>query len=134
LKNLPADLIIVDTPPYNTNSLPGLLDVSDLVIIPTKAGYPDIMAISRTIGFVKEAKLHNPKLKAGIVVNMIKPRSALTANIKEALAGYNLPIMAEIRDRVSYSRSVMMGGIEATGDQLAIDELTGLMNNILEML
>lgn len=131
LKALPYDLLIVDTPPYNSFFMADLFNMCNMVLIPTKAGYPDVMAINRTVGLVKDAQAHNPALKSGIILNMIKPRSGLTEVIRQELDNYHLPILGQIFDRVSYSRSILAGGIEATGDQRAIDELTELVQNIL---
>jgi chromosome partitioning protein len=127
-------VIFVDTPPYNNAELPELLAISDIVIVPTKAGYPDVMAIESTIGFVKQAQLKRPGLKAGIVINMVKPASALTEDVRRQLAEYELPVVAEIGDRVSFSRSVVSGGIMKSGDAKAISEFSDLVNKVLGMI
>ncbi|WP_217452220.1 ParA family protein [Mucilaginibacter humi] len=49
IKELNYDLIIVDTPPYLSNKLPELFGLSDFILIPTKAGFFDVMAIRSTI-------------------------------------------------------------------------------------
>lgn len=127
-------VIFIDTPPYNNAQLPALLEISDYVLIPTKAGVPDVLAISATIGFVKEAQRKNAALKAGIVINMIKPRSALTDSVRKQLKNYDIPVVAEIRDRVSYARTLMDGGVIKSEDSQAIDEISKLTNNILAAL
>lgn len=134
LKSEPYDVIFIDTPPYLTdNMIPIFLD-SDFVLIPTKAGVPDIMAIRATIELVKEAQKKKPELKAGIVLNMVKPRANITEEAKEQLKAYDLPILAEIRDRVVFNNTFLSGGISTGNDQQAVQELEQLTIQILNLL
>lgn len=137
MKNLqtqPYDIIFIDTPPYLTENMISIFLNSDFVLIPTKAGVPDIMAIRATIELVKEAQAKKPDLKAGIVLNMVKPRANITEEAKEQLKGYGLPILAEIRDRVVFNNTFLSGGIGTGNDQQAIQELEQLTTEILNLL
>lgn len=137
MKNLqtqPYDIIFIDTPPYLTENMISIFLNSDFVLIPTKAGVPDIMAIRATIELVKEAQTKKPDLKAGIVLNMVKPRANITEEAKEQLKGYGLPILAEIRDRVVFNNTFLSGGIGTGNDQQAIQELEQLTTEILNLL
>jgi chromosome partitioning protein len=49
IKAMDYQLIIIDTPPYLSSQLPDLFAISDFVLIPTKAGFFDVMAIRSTI-------------------------------------------------------------------------------------
>ena len=51
IKSLPYEIIFIDTPPYLSDYLPELFKLSDLIIVPTKAGLADLMAIRSTIVF-----------------------------------------------------------------------------------
>lgn len=137
MKNLqtqPYDIIFIDTPPYLTENMISIFLNSDFVLIPTKAGVPDIMAIRATIELVKEAQTKKPDLKAGIVLNMVKPRANITEEAKEQLKEYGLPILAEIRDRVVFNNTFLSGGIGTGNDQQAIQELEQLTTEILNLL
>lgn len=134
-KNLPYDIIIIDTPPYLATTLPEFFEYSDFVLVPTKAGVLDAMAIRATIGLLKQAQQKRPHLKAGIVLNMIKNRTTFTEDIKEILLKYDTPIFkTHISDRISYARSPIYGGVFGTDDSKAQDEILGLANEIIEML
>lgn len=133
IRALPYDLIIVDTPPYLSNRLSDLFDGSDFVLIPTKAGFFDVMAIRATLALVKFAQAKNERLQAGIVLNMIKPRSGLTQEVHELLLTLGTPLLnTRIFDRVSYARSSMTGGILQSNDVKAIDEITALAEEVVE--
>ena len=76
IKNLPYDLIIIDTPPYLSNMLPDIFKISDFILVPTKAGFFDLMAIRSTLGIIEASIKENSNIKAGIVFNMIKGNRA----------------------------------------------------------
>lgn len=134
LQAKPYDVIFIDTPPYLTENMIPIFLASDFVLIPTKAGVPDIMAIRATIELVKEAQAKKPELKAGIVLNMVKPRANITEQAKEQLQNYDLPILAEIRDRVVFNNTFLSGGISTGTDPQAIQELEQLTTEILNLL
>lgn len=74
------EALFIDTPPYLMNEILPIFLKSDLVIIPTKAGVSDIMAIRSTVELVKGAQKTNKKLKSAIVLNMVKPRASTVPN------------------------------------------------------
>lgn len=135
LRSLEYDLIIVDTPPYLSNRLGELFDRSDFVLIPTKAGFFDVMAIRATLALVRLAQSRNKALKAGIVLNMIKPRSGITQEVRELLITLGAPLLdSKIYDRVSFARSSMTAGVLQGPDQKAIAEITGLAEEIVDQI
>lgn len=60
------DLVIVDTPPYFSNKLTELCQFLDFVLVPTKAGFFDIMDIRSTLALIKFSQAKNAQLKSGI--------------------------------------------------------------------
>lgn len=136
IKNLPYDVIFVDTPPYLTENLPDILNVSNLVIIPTKAGIADLMAIRATIGLILKAQQRRPVLKAGIVFNMVKYGTTLTDDVKHQLENYDIPVLKSmISDRVNFTRSLALeNGIYGIGDVKAEKEIDNLTKEILLLL
>ncbi len=134
IKAIPADgydLVIVDTPPYLSETLPDLFKLSDYVLIPTKAGIFDVLAIRQTIGMISQAQELKPALKAGIVLNMIKPRSGLTGEVQELLTSFPTPVLNTlVHDRVSYARSPLTGGVLAGEDPKAKEEIAALAGEI----
>ncbi len=128
------DVIFVDTPPYLMNNMKPIFMQSDLVIIPTKAGVPDIMAIRATVELVKEAQNEKKDLKAVIVLNMVKPRANITEQAKEQLKEYDLPILSEVGDRVAYTNTFLTGGVHSGSDEMAKKEIEELTKSILELL
>jgi chromosome partitioning protein len=135
IPKLTYDLIIVDTPPYLSNRLNELFSYSDYVLVPTKAGFFDVMAIKSTLALVKFSQAQNQRLKAGIVLNMLKPRSGITAEVVELLNTLGIPLLnTRVFDRVSLARSSMTSGILKSLDKKAIEELTFLAGEIIELI
>lgn len=130
IQQLAFDLIIVDTPPYLSNRLPELFRHSDFILVPTKTGFFDVMAIRSTLALIHEAQA-----KAGIVLNMVKPRSGLTNDVSELLERMGSPLLkSRVHDRVSIARSSITGGILKGGDPKAKAELMALAEEIVEMI
>lgn len=135
LKRLAFDLIIVDTPPYLTNRLPEIFGMSDFILIPTKAGFFDVMAVRSTLSLIYDAQQKFPHIKAGIVRNMIKPRSGITREVSDLLDTLGTPLLKTmIHDRVSIARSSITGGILVGNDEKAKQEITALAEEVVLLL
>ena len=133
IQQLMYELIIIDTPPYLSNRLPDLFFYSDFILVPTKAGFFDVMAIRSTLALIKEAQHKAPHLKAGIVMNMVKPRSGITQDVADLLQSMDTPLLkTRVHDRVSIARSSMTGGILNGSDRRAKEEIMTLTEEIVE--
>lgn len=135
LRGINKDILIIDTPPYLTNQLPALFEASDFVLVPSKVGFLDVMAVRATIQMLKEVQARKKDLKAAIVLNMVKPRTNMNDEIREILKDYDIPVLkTAISDRVSYSRSPIMSGVFAGDDDKAKSEITALADEIFSFL
>jgi chromosome partitioning protein len=130
ISNLKYDFIFIDTPPYLSNHLSKLIQIADLILVPTKAGILDILAIKSTLKLIEQAHKSNSTL---IVFNMIKPNTTLTQDILISLKEYNVPIAKTyISDLVAFTRSVIMKGV--TNDRNAKFQLDQLTKEVLLLL
>ncbi|XAZ81833.1 ParA family protein (plasmid) [Fibrella sp. ES10-3-2-2] len=129
------DIIIIDTPPYLTNRLNDLFSISDFVLVPTKVSYLDAMALKATMAMLQQSQQERSDLKAGIVLNMVKPRTSMNREIKDILDAYPIPTLTtRIHERVSYIRSVVAGGIVQLEDTKAHEEMADLAEEIIDQL
>lgn len=128
--NSDYDFIFIDTPPYLSEDLPKLFELADVIIVPTKAGVFDVMAMEDTVNLIKANNADN---KALIVFNMVKPNTTLTEDIKVQAAEFELKIAnTMISDLVAFGRSVMEGGVtDYNNAQRQIDNLSKEMFTIL---
>lgn len=121
--NSDYDFIFVDTPPYLSEELPDLYKLADVIMIPTKAGIFDVLAMEDTVNLIKE----NQAEKKGLIVfNMVRPNTTLTEEIKNQASQYELRIAnTMISDLVAFGRSVMEGGVSGSNNaQRQIDNLS----------
>ncbi|WP_144892261.1 ParA family protein [Flavobacterium tiangeerense] len=123
ISELQYDFIFIDTPPYLTNHLAKLISISDLIIVPTKAGILDLLAIKSTLAIIEQEKRTMDTL---VVFNMIKPNTTLTLDILIGLEEYNVKIAStHISDLVAFTRSVLLKGVSNDKNaQKQIDQLT----------
>lgn len=123
ISDLDYDFIFIDTPPYLSNQMPKLISIANLIIVPTKAGILDLLAIKNTLEVIELAKRTTDTL---IVFNMIKANTTLTLDILIGLEEYNVKIArTHISDLVSYTRSVLLNGVAKDQNaQRQIDHLT----------
>lgn len=129
------DLLVIDTPPYLTNRLPDLFAISDFVLVPTKAGILDTMAVRATVAMLQESIKKKPNLKAGIVLNMVMSRTSLTSEVRDVLSEFAIPVLPTmIHQRVSYTRSPVTNGVFESDDEKAKDEIQALATDILTQL
>jgi chromosome partitioning protein len=134
-ESLDYDVLIIDTPPYLSNKLQDIFILSDYVLIPTKAGYLDALAIKATVNLYKESEKQKPSLKAGIVLNMVMHNTTINEEIKNILVSYNLPILnTKVSQRVSFARSPMTNGVFNSDDTRAKTEIVNLVDEILNYL
>lgn len=130
ISNLNYDFIFIDTPPYLSNHFSKLIQIADLILVPTKAGILDILAIKSTLKLIELEHKSNSTL---IVFNMIKPNTTLTQDILISLEEYNVPIAKTyISDLVAFTRSVIMNGV--TNDRNAKFQLDQLTKEVLFLL
>ena len=123
ISELQYDFIFIDTPPYLSNHLAKLISISDLIIVPTKAGILDLLAIKSTLAIIEQEKRTMDTL---VVFNMIKPNTTLTLDILNGLEEYNVKIATtHISDLVAFTRSVLLKGVSNDKNaQKQIDQLT----------
>ncbi|MCP9762315.1 ParA family protein [Lacihabitans soyangensis] len=132
---LPYDVLIIDTPPYLINSLNDLFAISDYVLIPSKVGFFDVMAIRATLAIIREAQKSRPDLKYGVVLNMLKSCTSITDDIRYILESYEAYVLKTvILERVSYTRSSITNGVFSTEDVKAHHEIIARTNEILDEL
>ncbi len=130
-KKVMADLVIIDTSPRNDADLPKALALADFVLIPVKPGYLDVLALKDTQAILNSIGMK----KAGIVLNMVQHRNALTREVQELLQSFSIPLLnTQIFQRVAYARSSMTNGVFGSDDAKAQAEIENLADEILENL
>jgi len=77
--HLHEDLVIADNQPY----LSAWSQLTDLLPVLTKAALFDVRAVMSTVAINNIATTKGPELNAGVILNMVKPRSAIARDVIE---------------------------------------------------
>lgn len=106
-----------------------LLSIADLVIVPVRASFPDLVTLDGTIEFLLR---NNPKIAfCGADVDT---RTSDLANLKEGLQSYSQPLLGFLSHRASYRRAGINGQTAAEIDKVAAAELDEVIKKIKEFL
>lgn len=118
--------VILDLPPHSSVQVAWLLKAMDLILIPTRATATDLVTLQQTVDLV-----HGAKRPAGFVLNAFRPQLVEAREIAPILAGYQLPIIGSLGDRIAYSRGLPAGlGGHEMGDEVADAEVARLTRNV----
>lgn len=103
-----AKLVVLDTPagtPAPGSLIARAIALADLVVMPSKAGFLDIMAARPTVEAIRRAG------RPGVIVlNEVPPRGSVVEGARTALIGYGLPVCPKaIAHRVAVSYSLLQG-------------------------
>jgi chromosome partitioning protein len=131
ISSLEYDFVLIDTPPYLSDLLPNLIQMADLILIPTKAGVLDLLAIGNTIDLIKTQRKEKDTL---IIFNMIKPNTTLTLDILIGVEEYAISVAkTHISDLVAFTRSILLKGVSNNAKaQKQLDNLTkGVLTKLI---
>lgn len=103
-----ARLVVLDTPagtPAPGSVIARAIAAADLVVMPSKAGFLDIMAARATVEAIRRARVPGV-----IVLNEVPPRGAVVEGARTALVGYGLPVCpTAVAHRVAVGYSLLQG-------------------------
>lgn len=131
------DVVIIDTPPYLTDELEDIFQITNLLIIPCKASLFDALAIRQTLAFIENSKRANDKnFISVIVLTMVISGSNIQDQIREVLKQHKTPILdTEIGNRIAYAKSLLLTGSIVDDDTgKAKDEIENLATEILTLI
>lgn len=125
--------VVVDCPPMvQGETVATIMHMAHQVLIPALPSPIDLWASVDMAVAVNEAKKHNPRLGAYLVLNQLETRNALSRDMREAVAGFDVPVLtASMQRRAAYRTAAIEGqsvyglgkrGMQAVGDIEAIIE------------
>lgn len=123
-----ADLVIIDTPPQTEQAAMHACEVADLVLVPCRPGFLDLVAINQTLRHVE----HHGK-RAVIVFNAVPPSASIAEEASQAAEQYATTIApVRINQRVAFMHAMRdgLGVVEYEPRGKAADEITKLMKFI----
>lgn len=120
---------VVDCPPGQDMATAEALASADIVLVPVKASFPDLVEIGHTVRFIK---IHS-RAKVAFVGSDIDSRTNDEAMLRDALAVYKHPVAGVLTHRASYRRAGLAGGLAGDTDATAAAEAEALIKSIMEI-
>ena len=104
------DHVVIDGPPRVTDLARSVIMACDLVLVPVQPSPYDIWAASEVVDLVKEAGIYKQNQKSVFVVNRKIANTAIGRDVGEALASYELPVLASsVTQRVLFAEAAAQG-------------------------
>jgi chromosome partitioning protein len=138
-KEMPAhaahyDDIIIDGPPRVNELARAAIMAADVVLIPVQPSPYDVWAAKEIITLLEEAKVYKETQKTAFVINRKVTNTAIGRDVREALAGYEIPVLSTaVSQRVAFAESAAQGSsvLEQDGKSAASQEVTALLDALL---
>lgn len=104
LKQAGFDYLFVDTPPAVTSTIKSVVELADLVVIPTRASPHDLRAVGATVDIVNDS---NKRMV--FVLNGAANRARITADAAIALSQHGAVCPTVIYQRTDFASSMIDG-------------------------
>lgn len=98
-------VLLIDTPPSIAETISGVIEVSDLVVIPVRPSPNDLRAVGGTIELARRARK-----RMVFVVNQATQRARITAEAAIALSQHGTVAPVMVHSRVDFAASMTGGG------------------------
>ncbi len=128
--------VVVDCPPaVQGEMVASVMRSVHVVLIPVLPSPIDLWASVDMVAAVEKAKQHNPGLLAYLVLNQLESRNALSRDMHEALAEFDVPVLqAGMQRRAAYRSSAVEGtsvyGLGLRG-QTAVEDIEAIIEEVL---
>ena len=137
-KEVPAhvphyDYILIDGPPRVNELARSAIMAADLVVIPVQPSPYDVWAAKDIVDLIHDATTYRENIKSVFVINRRIVNTAIGRDVAEALAGYDIPVLAtQIGQRVAFAESAANGStvLEDAPGSLASKEILALAEEL----
>ena len=122
-RNAGVQAVMLDTPPAISKTIRDVVQLADLVVVPTKPSPHDLRAVVGTLELVEE--YDKPVV---FVINAAVVRARLTRQVAVALSQYGTVAPVTVHHRVDFAAAMIDGRVarELNGRSRATEEVTSL--------
>ena len=116
-------LLVIDTPPAITDTISEVVQVADLVVVPTRPSPHDLRAVGASVDLIEA--LNKPLV---FVVNAATPRAKVTSEVAIALSQHGTVAPSIVHHRIGFASSMTDGRtvMEIPGQARAAAEIEEL--------
>lgn len=104
LRDEGIEMLFIDTPPAVTDVIRDVVNLSDIIIIPTKPSPLDVRAVSKTVDIVDSC--NKPMM---FVVSIAKKNARITSETAVLLSQFGTVAPVQIGDRTEYASCMIDG-------------------------
>ena len=128
--------VVVDCPPaIQGDVVAAVMRSVQVILIPVLPSPIDLWASVGMAAALGEARHLNPDLRAGLVLNQLESRNALSRAMREALGGFDIPILQAGMQRRAAYRSAAVEGTSVYGlgkrAQAAVVDMEAIIEEVL---
>ena len=128
--------VVVDCPPMaQGDAVAAIMRMAHLALIPVLPSPIDLWASVDMAVAVNQARQHNPDLRACLVLNQLESRNALSRDMREAVAEFDVPVLTASMQRRAAYRSAAVEGMSVYGlgkrGQTAVADIETIIEEIL---
>ena len=128
--------VVVDCPPTaQGEAVAVIMHVVQLVLIPVLPSPIDLWASVNMAVVLNEARQRNPELRACLVLNQMESRNALSRDMREAVAEFDVPVLVAGMQRRAAYRTAAVEGLSVYGmgkrGQQAVTEIEAIIEEVL---
>ena len=126
--------VVLDTPAgLHGKLLDRVLKDATHVVVPLLPSLFDILATRHFLDTLREVKaVRKGELKVGVVGMRVDPRTRSAHELERFLSGYDLPVLAHVRDSQRYvqlaARGMTLFDLSAAAQQRDLEEWQGLLD------
>ncbi|MHB8391869.1 MAG: ParA family partition ATPase [Acidobacteriaceae bacterium] len=108
--------VVVDCPPtVHSEAVAAIMRMAHLALIPVLPSPIDLWASVDMAIVVKEVRQTNPGLNAFLVLNQLESRNALSRDLREVVAEFDVPVLSASMQRRAAYRSAAVEGLSVYG-------------------
>ncbi len=128
--------VVVDCPPtVHGEAVAVIMRMAQVVLIPVLPSPIDLWASVDMAAALKAAKSGNAGLSAHVVLNQLESRNALSRAMREAVAEFDVPVLAAAMQRRAAYRSAAVEGLSVYGlgkrGLLAVADIEAIIEEVL---
>jgi chromosome partitioning protein len=130
------DALIIDGPPRVNELARAAIIAADIVLIPVQPSPYDVWAAKEIVELLREASVFKETQKSAFVINRKIINTALGRAVVDALAGYQLPVLATaVCQRVAFAESAVQGStvMESDPHSVASQEINSMADEVLAL-
>lgn len=128
--------VVVDCPPtVQGEVVAAIMSMAQLILVPILPSPIDLWASGDMVVAINAAKQINPGLCAYLVLNQLESRNTLSRDMREAVAEFDVPVLAAGMQRRAAYRSSAVEGLSVYGvgkrGLLAVADIEAIIEEVL---